>query len=357
MRPLPARGPLLLKSAGRLQHQRSWTFSTAAHRPPLPLYYNDHYEVDLPDKHSFPMRKYRFVREALQRELGPAGLATFTPSPLVDRADLRTVHTEEYVRRFLTNGLSKDENRRIGFPWSPQSVDRALSSTGGTVAATHAVCRPGATARVSGHLAGGTHHAFADRGEGFCVFNDIAVAAMVALRDYSRDVRRVLIVDLDVHQGNGCAAIFASEPRVTTFSAHCEGNFFSSREISDSDLELPVGTSDDAYIDALRDALPALFYQTAPQLTFFQAGVDPHRSDRFGKLSLTSAGLKRRNRLVFDLASAHGSRLVVTMGGGYPKDLDVSSDPFRDVVQAHMDVYRAAASSHHAQLARRAQSR
>jgi len=291
------------------------------------------------------MSKYRLVREALQRELKNVGTATFHESPLVSIPDLHTVHSPNYVSRYLSNRLTKLENRRIGFPWSEASVQRSLSSTGGTVAATHAVCRPGGP-RFSGHIAGGTHHAFSDRGEGFCVFNDIAVSSMVALRDYPKHVLRVLIVDLDVHQGNGCAVLFQSEPRVTTFSMHCEGNLYSQREKSDIDVDVPVGTGDEAYLQTLRETLVPGWAQIEPHLVFFQAGVDPHESDRFGKLNLTSAGLKRRNKIVYDLASQHRSRLVLTMGGGYPRDLDPTSLAFHHVVQSHLDCYRACASAH-----------
>ena len=208
---------------------------------PLPLFYNDHFHVPLPLNHRFPMPKYALVRQALQKELTPRGLATFHPSPLASLDELTACHTADYVDRYVNNKLSEQENRRVGFPWSQASVDRSLSSTGGMVAAMREVCTT--TAMLAGHLAGGTHHAFADRGEGYCVFNgvashtalqpkprshsptehtpddwhrpdaspvpaDIGVAARVALRDYLTLIRTILVVDLDVHQGNGCAVIF-----------------------------------------------------------------------------------------------------------------------------------------------------
>lgn len=320
--------------------------SAASQTPPVPFYFNDLYDVQLPTTSSFPMAKYRLVREALQRELLESGLASFHESPLIGIEDLHTVHTPTYVERYLENQLTPLENRRIGFPWSKESVKRSLSSTGGTVAAMHAVCRPGATARFAGHVAGGTHHAFADRGEGFCVFSDIAVAAAVALRDYTARVTRILVVDLDVHQGNGNAVIFEDDPRVITFSMHCSGNLFSKREYSDYDVDLPVGAGDAEYLEVLKEHLPAIVERVRPQLIFFQAGVDPHASDRFGKLQLSSAGLKRRNKVVLDLAAEHQARLVTTMGGGYPKNLATDSEPFYHVVQAHLDCYRATASAH-----------
>ena len=327
--------------------------ASTAHGSAVPFYYNDIYHVVLPSASSFPMEKYKYIRKALQRELQAAGKATFHESPIASVEDLCTVHTEEYVKKYLSNGLTHKENRRIGFPWSEAHRDRATSSTGGTVAAMHAVCRPGSVARFAGHIAGGTHHAFADRGEGYCVFNDISVAAAVALRDYPSSVRRVLLIDLDVHQGNGSAKIFEGDDRVQTYSQHCEGNLFSAREFSDLDVDVPIGTGDDAYMEALQAHLPAFFQRANPDLVFYQAGVDPHAADRIGRLELSTSGLKRRNAFVYDLAARSGAKLVVTLGGGYPKDLEVSSEPFHQVVQAHLDCYRQAASAHAKLLARR----
>lgn len=312
------------------------------------LFYNDGYEVPLPPKHRFPMGKYRIVRELLQRDPSLDNI-DFQVSPLVSGTDLRTTHCAEYISRFLCNMLTPAENRAVGFPWSPGSVKRALSSVGGTVAATHAVLQDGYWA--AGHVAGGTHHAFFDRGEGFCVFSDIAVAANVALRDYApssgkkRGVERVLIVDLDVHQGNGNAVLFSSERRVTTFSMHCEGNFFSEIQISDVDVALPIGCSDSEYLAALDTWLPLLFTSARPDLTYFQAGIDGLESDRLGRMSLTAAGLRARNARVMEAAAAYGSPIVVTMGGGYPSDLEESSAPFQEVCAVHADVYIEAAAA------------
>jgi len=313
--------------------------------PPVPLYYNDIYEVPLPQKHRFPMAKYRMVREKLQLEAAQGALhVQFEPSPLATKEDLVTCHTDDYVSRYLNNQFTEKENRRVGFPWSEASVRRSLSSTGGTIVAARAVLnRP--DVRFAGHIAGGTHHAFADRGEGFCVFNDIAVAANVILRDFHL-VQRILIIDLDVHQGNGSAVLFHGDPRVFTFSMHCAGNYFSKKEASDCDVEIPTGAGDDEYLDILRNTLPKLFEAQRPQLTFFQAGVDGHESDAFGRLKLSRKGLQKRNRMTYEAALAHDSPLVVTMGGGYPRDLNVESEAFLDVVEAHADVYRACAACH-----------
>uniref|UniRef100_A0A7S1U809 Histone deacetylase domain-containing protein n=1 Tax=Phaeomonas parva TaxID=124430 RepID=A0A7S1U809_9STRA len=306
---------------------------------PALYFYNDVYEFPLPEGHRFPMEKYRLVRRKLQHTLVPGGLAAFDVSPLASREDLVTTHCPAYVDRFLTGELTPGENRCIGFPWSEAGVDRAVSSTGGTVAAARAVLEDGGP-RFAGQVAGGTHHAFYDYGEGFCVFSDIAVAANCALREHAAWLRRVLVVDLDVHQGNGNAVLFADDPAVFTYSAQCEQNLFSKREASDVDVWVPSGAGDDAYLGMLRETLPAVFERVRPQLVFFQAGVDGLDADRLGRLGLSREGLRQRNDLVYDLVlGGKDTRLVVTLGGGYPKDLSTSSRPFHDIVDAHADVY------------------
>ena len=290
------------------------------------LFYNDIYHVQLPEKHRFPMGKYKVVRERIQQHEQAAANIELEPSPLVRSADLRTTHCPEYIKRFLCNMLTERENRNIGFPWSPAGVKRALSSVGGTVAAAHAVCAGPYV--FSGHVAGGTHHAFYDYGEGFCVFSDIAVAANVVLRDYADSVERILIIDCDVHQGNGNAVLFADEPRVVTFSMHCEGNFFSPRQESDFDLDLPVGCSDSEYLAELEIWLPRVMAAARPDLIFFQSGVDVLGNDKMGKCALTPAGVRQRNAKVYETALAHECNLVVTMGGGYPKNVDHGASVF-----------------------------
>ncbi|CAM9426428.1 unnamed protein product, partial [Hapterophycus canaliculatus] len=195
----------------------------------------------------------------------------------------------------------------------------------------------------SGHIAGGTHHAFWDRGEGFCVFSDIAVAANVALRDYPETIRQILIVDCDVHQGNGNAVLFKSEPAVFTFSIHCKANYFSEKEKSDVDLEVEDGTEDEEYLGRLSERLPTLVDQVRPDLIFYQGGVDPLEHDRLGRLNLTREGLQVRNRLVYETSLTRGIPTVITMGGGYPTDLDPASDSFGHIVRSHRDVYEDAA--------------
>jgi acetoin utilization deacetylase AcuC-like enzyme len=201
----------------------------------------------------------------------------------------------------------------------------------------HKVCS--GAARVSGHFAGGTHHAFYDRGEGYCVFSDIAVAANIAITSYAY-VGKILIVDLDVHQGNGNAVLFQNNNRVHTFSMHCSGNYFSEKQTSDYDVEVPPGTGDEEYLRLLESSLPPVFDAVRPDLVFYQAGVDILARDKLGKLKVSREGVQTRNKVVYRLCREHGARLVVTMGGGYPQQHDPESEAFRHTVQAHADVYR-----------------
>lgn len=214
----------------------------------LRLFYNDYVDVTMPPKHRFPMGKYRAVRTKLQRELESAGLADFHPSPDASELELSTAHDEGYVSRVFHNQLSESEVRRIGLPVHHSFLKRQTTAVGGTIAATRALLeRPpaqqvaGCKFDIAGHIAGGTHHAYRGHGEGFCLFNDIAVAAAVAQRDYSGMVSNIMVVDLDVHQGNGTAEIFRDDPAVTTLSMHCSKNIFSKREESDYDLEVGRG--------------------------------------------------------------------------------------------------------------------
>lgn len=311
-------------------------------RPYFPIFYNDVYEVSLPKGHRFPMKKYRQVRERIQQSLDlHSGISQFCVSPLATWEDLITTHSPDYVSRFLQGNQTEQELRNVGFPWSPAGVKRALSSTGGTVAAACAICEALAFQKKSrdtypiwaAHVAGGTHHAFFDRGEGFCVFSDIAVAANVVRSKYSF-IRRILIIDLDVHQGNGNAVLFQGQQDVVTFSLHCEGNYFSQKESSDLDVELPIGCSDETYLSTLRHWLKQIKSKGGRfDLVFFQAGVDGLKEDRLGRMDLTSECLQKRNKLVFDFCSDQGLPLVITMGGGYPKG------EWNSILEAHANVY------------------
>lgn len=310
-------------------------------KDPLYFFYNDIFHVQMPEGHRFPMEKYAaFRRQAQQRLFSLPGVG-FHPSPLSTVRDLETTHDRSYIQRYLVGNVTAQEKRESGFDWNEQHVNRTLSSVGGTVAATHAVLQ--SDLPVGAHLAGGTHHAFQARMEGFCIFSDIAVAANVALRDYPDKVRKILIVDLDTHQGNGNAVLFQDDSRVFTFSMHCDANYFSEKQASDLDVEVKPGTGDAGYLSLLERYLPLVFEAQAPDLVFFQAGVDVHASDRLGKLALTRAGLQRRNLRLFQFVEAYGSKLVVTAGGGYPSDSDPSSGPYADIINAHADVYVGAA--------------
>jgi len=331
-------------------------------KPYFPIYYNDVYEVILPKGHRFPMEKYRKVRTQIQQLIAEhtknilddrdAGVDNeFRVSPLATVAELTTTHSPEYIHRFLSGDQTESEQRNVGFPWSPSGVSRALSSVGGTVAAATAVCEALVVQQQeqlnekqehvlpiwSAHVAGGTHHAFYDYGEGFCVFSDIAVAANVILQNYPTLIQRVLIVDLDVHQGNGNAVLFQGRQDVSTFSMHCSANYFSPKEESDLDVELPVDCTDDTYLVTLRHWLKRIGEEADNfDIVFFQAGVDILEEDRLGRFNLSHKGIERRNELVFDFAAKQQKvPLVITMGGGYPKN----GTDWKPIIDAHANVY------------------
>jgi acetoin utilization deacetylase AcuC-like enzyme len=309
-------------------------------RPYFPLYYNDVYEVILPQGHRFPMDKYRQVRMLVQESIADDcnGITQYYVSPLCTWNDLTTTHAADYVERFLTGDQTQGELRNVGFPWSVDGVKRALSSTGGTVAAACAVCdaipKQGPYPIWAAQVAGGTHHAFHNRGEGFCVFSDIAVAANVVLTKFPH-IQRILIIDLDVHQGNGNAVLFQGRQDVFTFSIQCEGNYFSQKEASDLDVELPIGCDDATYLATLRHWLKQIDSKGGSfDLVFYQAGVDVLEHDRLGRMNLTAKGVMQRNKAVFDFCNKKNLPLVITMGGGYPRN-----DDWTPVLQAHAGVY------------------
>jgi acetoin utilization deacetylase AcuC-like enzyme len=256
--------------------------------------------------------------------------------------ELATTHSEEYIQRFLEGDQTEKEQRNVGFPWSQQGVERALSSVGGTSSAACDICDVWKAQRKQGlapwgaHIAGGTHHAFYDRGEGFSVFSDIAVAANIILQRYPDTIQNILIVDLDVHQGNGNAVLFQDRPEVATFSIQCEGNYFSEKEKSDLDVELPIGCNDQTYLATLNHWLNRIQREKGDDfdLIFFQAGVDVLEDDRLGRMSLSQKGVQRRNELVFQFARSLNVPLVICMGGGYPRTED-----WTPIIEAHANVY------------------
>lgn len=292
-------------------------------------FYSDHFVLPLPEGHKFPMAKYARLRERLTAEhVIPAHRMEEAPEAAWD--DLRLVHTSAYVDAVAGGMLSREVERRIGFPWSPGMVDRSRRSVGATVAAARVAMDEG----IAANLAGGTHHAFADRGEGFCVFNDVAVAARVLQRDGLAS--RIAAVDLDVHQGNGTAAIFAGDARVFTFSMHGAKNFPFKKEASDLDVELPDGTGDAEYLDALERHLAVVLERHRPEFAFYLAGADPYEHDRLGRLKLTLDGLRRRDELALGALREAGIPVAVTMSGGYAHDIDA-------IVTIHANTIRIAA--------------
>jgi acetoin utilization deacetylase AcuC-like enzyme len=277
-------------------------------------YYCDHFVLPLPAGHRFPMEKYARLRARVLQEAILPQDALHEPQA-ADWTDLERVHTGDYLARVRDGRLTREEQRRIGFPWSPQMVERARRSVGGTIDAARAALEDG----VSANLAGGTHHAFRDRGEGYCVFNDVAVAARTLL-DTAR-VRQVAVVDLDVHQGNGTAAIFAHDSRVFTCSLHGAANYPFRKERSDLDVPLPDGTGDEEYLAHLVEAL-GIVLGTGPDLVFYVAGADPYEGDRLGRMRLSEAGLRRRDAIVLGRCLAERVPVAVSMAGGYAADVD-----------------------------------
>jgi acetoin utilization deacetylase AcuC-like enzyme len=289
------------------------------------LFYADHCVIPLPAKHKFPIDKYRILREMLNDD----GYFQLEPAPFAERSDVESIHNSGYVEAFLKGTLGDAAMRRIGFPWSEMLVKRTMASVGGTLAATDQALTSG----WGGTLAGGTHHAFASEGSGFCVFNDIAIA-ISKLRSHGT-VRRAAVVDLDVHQGDGTAHIFQDKPEVLTLSVHCRNNFPLRKQRSTIDVELEAQVGDETYLEVLRDVLPHV-QQFAPEIVFYQSGVDTLESDQLGRLSLTLDGLKKRDRMVMEMARTLSVPLVVTMGGGY-------SSPIELTAEAHANTFRQAA--------------
>ena len=278
--------------------------------------------------HSYPMDKYRLVPERLLAE----GILTpdviVEPQPIAP-GDILRVHTPAYVHAFINGTLERQAMLRLGLPWSQELVHRAFAVIGGTLGAARAALRDG----IAANLAGGTHHAFADHGEGYCVFNDL----VIVLRRLRADgcISRALIIDLDVHQGNGTAALCQTDPDTFTFSMHGENNYPAHKEQSSWDIALPDGTTDEQYLGLLEESLPVLLQQARPDLILYQAGVDVLRGDRFGKLALSMAGVGERDRFVYAFARRAGIPLGVTLGGGYARDIN-------RIVAAHCQTVRAA---------------
>ena len=306
------------------------------------------FPVPLPAGHRFPIAKYALLREAILAE-GIVPPERMHVPDAASREALLRVHTPRYVARLFDGGLTETEIRRIGFPWSPGLVERSRRALGGTLEATRAALEYG----VAMNLAGGTHHAFPDHGEGFCVFNDVAVA-LRGLLDAGR-IARAAVIDLDVHQGNGTHAIFADDPRVYTFSMHGERNYpyretppatvavgpddparYAVRVPGSRDVDLPEWCGDDEYLATLEAELPAVLAASRPDLVVYLAGADPHEGDRLGRMKLTFAGLARRDAMVLEHCREVGIPVAITIAGGYGRDI-------MDTVRIHTMTARIAA--------------
>ncbi len=279
----------------------------------------------MPPGHRFPAAKYALLREALAGD----GFYELVPAASAGRDILELAHDPGYVRAFLEGTLDERQMRRIGFPWSEGLVRRTLSSVGGTLAAASDALTTG----FGGNLAGGTHHAFRGEGSGFCIFNDLAVAILALRRDGG--ARRAAVIDLDVHQGDGTAAIFEGDPCVLTVSLHGENNFPFRKQRSRIDIGLEDGTGDEPYLARLRAAIPAV-RDFGPAVVFYQSGVDGLAGDRLGRLALSHRGLQERDRIVFEFTKSAGVPVVVTLGGGY-------AEPIAETVRAHANTFRTAA--------------
>jgi acetoin utilization deacetylase AcuC-like enzyme len=301
------------------------------HNRVMKAFYSDHFVLPLPEGHRFPMAKYSMLRERVAFEL--TGIEMLE-APAATEGELALAHSPNYVHAVKTGGLSPQALREIGFPWTPAMAERSVRSAGASIAAARVAMREG----IAGNLAGGTHHASADQGGGFCVFNDIAVTARVLQMEHFRaakQVLQVLVIDLDVHQGNGTAAIFANDPSVFTLSLHGEKNFPFRKVDSDLDVGLPDGCSDDAYLAALDGAFNQVLDRFQPKFVIYLAGADAHEGDRLGRLKLTEAGMKARDQRVFDWVLTLGLPMFICMGGGYGRDLT-------QTVQVQMNTWRLA---------------
>ena len=304
------------------------------------VFSNARFSMDLPPGHRFPMPKYQLLRDRVEAECPQLAV---TEAPPATEGELALAHTPDYIGAVLQGTLSAAAQREIGFPWSERMVARSLRSVGATIAAARAALAvPGGG--VALHLAGGTHHAYADKGSGYCVFNDVVVAARLMQAEVFRHHRRglrVWVIDLDVHQGNGTAAILRDDPSVFTLSLHGAKNFPFRKEPGDLDVDLPDGCTDAPYLDALDAALSQAWQRQldgggAPGLAFYLAGADPHEGDRLGRLKLTDAGLAERDRRVFHLLRRHRVPVAITMAGGYGHDIHTTvAVQLRTVQLAH----------------------
>jgi acetoin utilization deacetylase AcuC-like enzyme len=295
---------------------------------PMKCGYHSSYQVPLPLGHPFPISKYSLLKERLLAEGILAAADILQPEPM-DAATLGLVHTPEYLRKLESSALSAAEQRRLGMPWSAALWRRSRLASAGTLLAARAALQDG----LSGNLAGGTHHAFADHGEGFCVLNDVAIAIRKLQAEHA--IARAAIIDLDVHQGNGTAAIFEEDEAVFTFSMHGERNYPLAKMRSNVDVPLQDGVGDEEYLEALQLHLPSVLDRARADLVFYLAGVDVAAGDRYGKLALTEEGIRLRERRVIETVRSRGVPLVIVLAGGYAATRERTAE-------LHVHVFREA---------------
>jgi len=297
----------------------------------LKLFYSDTFELPLPDRHRFPMSKYRLLRERILQDSIASQCELSLPAAATNE-QLSRVHSQEYVEAICAGNLSNVEIRRIGFPWSLAMVERSRRSTGASIEAGFAALEDG----LAGNLAGGTHHAFEENGQGFCVFNDVCVAAR-AMQGEGR-VKKVLVVDCDVHQGNGTSSIARGDASLFSFSMHCEKNYPFQKTEGDCDIPLPVGITDALYLEKLETELKNVFDLFLPDFVFYLAGADPYTKDRLGLLDLSKEGLATRDRIVMSLCHEKGVPIAFAMAGGYAPEIS-------DIVDIHFQTVKIAVES------------
>lgn len=315
----------MLRVTNKTTQTQTFTKSLLYYFSIMDVFYADIYVLPLPPEHRFPIHKYRLVREQLLSEGILHPLELHIPQPVT--ADvIKLAHTAEYVDAIYDGTIDRLRMRRIGFPWSSELVIRAFTIVGGALASAECALRRG----IAGNLAGGTHHAMPDAGEGFCVFNDIAIVVLELLRRQA--IQRAAIVDLDVHQGNGNAAILGSLDNVYILSMHGAKNYPFRKVPSTEDIDLPDHTGDEEYLRLLKPALERVV-AFRPDIVFYQAGVDVLQEDTLGRLSLSQQGVAARDRMVFEVFSRRGIPVSVAMGGGYAKPID-------HTVRAHVQTYR-----------------
>ena len=298
----------------------------------LPIVFHPDYVTPLPPGHRFPMGKFGKIYDVLLSD-GVATLDQFHLPEIASREWLELAHTSAYVEAYFEGALDPKAQRRIGLPWSRALVTRTRTAVGGTVLTGRLALEHG----LACNTAGGTHHAFADYGSGYCIFNDLAIAVRVLQR--LGLVRTVLIIDLDVHQGDGTAAIFQNDPTVFTFSLHCRNNFPFRKQQSDLDVSLVEGTADETYLTILKTYLPEVLTGFKPDLVFYDAGVDPHYADSLGKLALTDKGLFRRDVYVLQSCVTGGYPVAAVVGGGYARDITALARRHAFLHRAASEVY------------------